>query len=176
MEASWEKPKTAIKVKTPNRAKFAVAGLVLLGTLIFLILTGTVSGGRYFITVNDLLARSDLGGKTVKVTGAVIGSTIDFDPNTKTIYFTMAHITDSAAELEDEGGLAKALHEAVINPNATRLRVAVPNQAMPDLLKDEAQAIVTGTLGSDGVFRAGELLLKCPSKYSADVPQQAGAQ
>ncbi len=176
MEASWEKPKTTVTVKTPNRTKFAVAGLVLLGTMIVLILAGTLSTGRYFITVNDLVARSDLVGKTVKVTGAVIGSTIDFDANTKTIHFTMAHITDSAAELEDEGGLAKALHEAAINPNATRLKVEVPNQAMPDLLKDEAQAIVTGKLGADGVFRADELLLKCPSKYVSEVPQQAGAE
>jgi cytochrome c-type biogenesis protein CcmE len=47
---------------------------------------------------------------------------------------------------------------------------------MPDLLKDEAQAIVTGKLGADGVFVADELLLKCPSKYAADVPNQVVSQ
>ncbi len=176
VEASWEKPKTAVKVTTSNRPKFAIAGLVLLGAMVFLILSGTASNGRYFITVNDLMGRSDLAGKTVKVTGAVIGSTIKFDADTKTIHFTMAHLTDNAAELEKEGGLAKALHEAAIDPNAKRLEVRVPNQAMPDLLKDEAQAIVTGKLTADGVFQADELLLKCPSKYSADVPQQAASK
>ncbi|NJL57955.1 cytochrome c maturation protein CcmE [bacterium] len=34
---------------------------------------------------------------------------------------------------------------------------------MPDLLQHEAQAILTGTLGDDGVFYATELLLKCPA-------------
>ena len=172
MEASWEKPKAAVKVQAPNRLKFAVIGLVLLGAMIYMIVSGTASGGKYFITVNDLMARSDLVGKNVKVSGAVLGDTIKFDADTKTIYFTMAHLTDNAGDLEKEGGLAKALHLAVLDTNAKRLQVRVPNQAMPDLLQNEAQAIVTGKLGPDGVFVADELLLKCPSKYTADVPKQ----
>jgi cytochrome c-type biogenesis protein CcmE len=40
------------------------------------------------------------------------------------------------------------------------------------LLRDEAQAIVTGHLGQDGIFRANELLLKCPTKYQEAVPSQ----
>lgn len=176
VEASWEKPKTAVKITTSNRPKFAIAGLVMFGAIIFLILSGTASNGRFFITINDLMGRSDLAGKSVKVTGAVIGNSIKFDADTKTIRFTMAHLTDNAAELEKEGGLAKALHKAVTDTGAKRLDVVVPNQAMPDLLKDEAQAIVTGKLGADGVFQADELLLKCPSKYTVDVPQQAASQ
>ena len=175
VEASWEKPNTAIKVTTSNRHRFSIVALIMFGAMAFLILSGTVSGGRYFITINDLMGRSDLVGKTVKVTGAVIGDSIKFDADTKTIHFTIAHVTDNAAELEKEGGLAKALHDAVIDTSARRMDVVVENQAMPDLLKDEAQAIVTGKLGADGVFHADELLLKCPSKYSADVPKQAAS-
>jgi len=44
----------------------------------------------------------------------------------------------------------------------------------PDLLKHEAQAIVTGHLGADGIFYADELLLKCPTRYEEAVPDQAG--
>ena len=43
----------------------------------------------------------------------------------------------------------------------------------PDLLKDEAQAIITGSLEPNGEFRATELLLKCPSKYEAALPDQS---
>jgi cytochrome c-type biogenesis protein CcmE len=43
----------------------------------------------------------------------------------------------------------------------------------PDLLKNEAQAIMTGKLEADGSFTATELLLKCPTKYEEAVPQQA---
>jgi cytochrome c-type biogenesis protein CcmE len=47
--------------------------------------------------------------------------------------------------------------------------------AKPDLLRGEAQAIMTGKLGDDGVFYADELLLKCPTKYEEAVPEQAAA-
>ena len=174
-EVIWEKPRDAVKVAAPKRMKFAIVGVVLLGAVAFLLLSGTISGGRFFTTVNDILARPDLVGKTVKISGAVIGNTIKFDPDTKTIHFTMANVTDNSSELQDDGGLAKVLHNAVRDPNAKHIAIEVQNQAMPDLLKDEAQAIVTGKLGNDGVFRADELLLKCPSKYASDVPQQASA-
>jgi cytochrome c-type biogenesis protein CcmE len=39
-------------------------------------------------------------------------------------------------------------------------------------MRDEAQAIITGHLGTDGVFHADELLLKCPTKYQEAVPSQ----
>ncbi len=174
-ELSWEKPRENVKVTSPKRIKFAIVGVLLLGAVAFLLLSGTINGGRFFTTVNDILARPDLVGKTVKISGAVIGSTIKFDPDTKTISFTMANVTDNAVQLQDDGGLAKVLHNAVRDPNAKHISIQVANQAMPDLLKDEAQAIVTGKLGTDGVFRADELLLKCPSKYASDVPQQVGA-
>ncbi len=174
-EATWEKPRGEIAVSktAPKRVKFIIVGAILMGAVGFLILTGTASGARFFITVNEVLGRPDLAGKTVKMTGAVVGSTIKFDPDSKTINFTLANITDDNAELEREGGLANALHLAVTDPTAKRIQVVVPNQPMPDLLKDEAQAIVTGRLGADGVFTADELLLKCPSKYASELPNQA---
>jgi cytochrome c-type biogenesis protein CcmE len=42
-------------------------------------------------------------------------------------------------------------------------------------MRDEAQAIITGHLGEDGVFYADELLLKCPTKYEEAVPSQVSA-
>jgi cytochrome c-type biogenesis protein CcmE len=33
---------------------------------------------------------------------------------------------------------------------------------------------MTGHLGTDGVFYAEELLLKCPTRYEEAVPEQAG--
>jgi cytochrome c-type biogenesis protein CcmE len=41
------------------------------------------------------------------------------------------------------------------------------------LLRHEAQAIMTGELGEDGIFYADELLLKCPTKYEEAVPEQS---
>ncbi|MEO8391844.1 MAG: cytochrome c maturation protein CcmE, partial [Chloroflexota bacterium] len=72
--------------------------------------------------------------------------------------------------------LARTLHEAVSSSSATRMKVHLDNEVMPDLMKDEAQAILTGKLGADGVFYATELLLKCPSRYQENVPAQVQSE
>jgi cytochrome c-type biogenesis protein CcmE len=58
-----------------------------------------------------------------------------------------------------------------MDPNANRVDVVYIGP-MPDLLRHEAQAIVTGRLGEDGVFNADELLLKCPTRYEDEIPAQ----
>jgi len=172
-ELSWEKSTAGELVKPARsvRARFALVGFVLMGVVAFMILSGTLNGKMSFLTVNEIKARTDLVGKSVRVTGAVIGSTIRFDSATNNIHFTMAHISLDAAELTNEGGLAKALHLSVTNPTAQKIDVVVRNQPMPDLLQNEAQAILTGKLSSDGVFYAEDLQLKCPSRYDSSIPK-----
>jgi cytochrome c-type biogenesis protein CcmE len=87
--------------------------------------------------------------------------------------FTIAHIPGSNQEIEAQGGLAAVLHQAVIDPKRAQIQ-AVYVGPKPDLLRDEAQAIMTGRLGEDGIFYAEELLLKCPTKYEEAIPEQAG--
>ena len=43
---------------------------------------------------------------------------------------------------------------------------------MPDLLRNEAQAIMDGRLAETGEFYADTLLLKCPTKYDDELPSQ----
>jgi len=87
------------------------------------------------------------------------------------LHFTIANVPGDLDEIERGGGLAAVLHQAVSNPAAPRLQVEYVGP-LPDLLRDEAQAIVTGHVGDDGVFYADELLLKCPTRYEEAVPQQ----
>jgi cytochrome c-type biogenesis protein CcmE len=61
------------------------------------------------------------------------------------------------------------MQAAVNDPGSPSLDV-IYDGPRPEMLKDEAQAIVTGTLNEDGVFVAEELLLKCPSKYEEAAP------
>ncbi len=154
-----------------GRLKFIIGGVILLGAVAFLIISNVLTQQEYFITVDELLARQgELVGRNTRVSGAVIGDTIEYDG--QTLSFEIAHIPDSAAELEESGGLAQVLHDAATDPNAARLQIVLYNQPMPDLLQNEAQAIVTGSLGEDGVFYANELLLKCPTRYEEAVPEQ----
>ncbi len=59
------------------------------------------------MTVDDLVNNPAYVGKTVRITGAVIGDSIDYDTNTLLIQFTVANVANDAADL------GQALHDAV---------------------------------------------------------------
>ena len=104
----------------------------------------------------------------------MIGDTIQYDAQTLALTFEVAHVPGDNAEIEAEGGLAAVLKAAVNDPTRQRVKVVYVGPK-PDLLRDQAQAIMTGKIGADGVFHADELLLKCPTKYEEAVPAQASA-
>ena len=159
-------------LKTP-RLKFVIGGIGILAAVVYLIVTATQASAQYFMTVDELKAKgAGVVNQNVRVSGAIVGDTIAYDPQTLTLKFTVAHVTGDNDEVTREGGLAVVLHQAVIDPGRARLQV-VYKGPKPDLLRNEAQAIMTGHLGPDGVFYADELLLKCPTRYQQAVPQQA---
>jgi cytochrome c-type biogenesis protein CcmE len=160
-----------------GRMKFFIGGGLILAAVVYLIVSSTQANAQYFMTVDELKSKgSALVGQDVRISGAVVGDTIQYDSKTLTLSFTVANVPGDNNEIDKEGGLAAVLHKAVTDPTATRMNVVVVGQPMPDLLKNEAQAIMTGKLGQDGVFRASELLLKCPTKYQEAVPNQASSQ
>ena len=157
-----------------GRKKFVIGGALILTAVVYLIVSSTQANAEYFMTIDELKAQSQsVIGKNMRISGAVVGDTIQYDPQTLTLSFEVANVTADNNEVEAQGGLAAVLHAAVIDPNRSRIKI-VYTGPKPDLLKNEAQAIMTGQLGTDGVFHADELLLKCPSKYQEAVPQQTG--
>ena len=155
-----------------GRMKFVIGGLLIVAAIVYLIYSSTAASAQYFLTVEEVAMQGDeVYERDLRISGAVIGETIEYDPQTLTLKFTVAHIPGDNAEIEEQGGLAFVLHDAVTNPSA--LLEVEHNGPMPDLLQHEAQAIMTGRLGDDGVFHADELLLKCPTKYEEAVPDQA---
>lgn len=157
-----------------KRLKFIFGGVLILAAVVYLIATSTSANAQYFHTVDELVNTpvQDLD-RQLRVSGAVLGDTITYDAQTLTLTFSIAHVPDSSRQIEDEGGLAEVLNQAVSDPSRSRLRVSYTG-VKPDLLRHEAQAIMTGHMGEDGVFYADELLLKCPTKYEEAVPDQAG--
>ncbi len=168
-QAAWEKPIAAQLVPSRSKSaggrwKFLIGGGLMLAAVAYLVITGTLTGAQFFMTVNDLMANPTYVGKSVRITGAVIGDSIHYDEKALLITFTIANIPTQG------DNLGQALHDAVTDPNATQLSIRVENTLKPELLKNEAQAILTGTLGADGVFHATELNLKCPSKFIESGP------
>jgi len=159
--------------RSGGRTKFLIGGALIIAAIIYLIVTSLQSTAQYFYTITELQAKgASLAGKNVRASGAVLGSSITYDPKSLTITFEMANVSNDAKVLDAAGGLAEALHQAVMDPAGARIKVVYIG-AKPDLLKDEAQAIVTGKVGQDGVFYADELLLKCPTRYEEALPSQA---
>jgi cytochrome c-type biogenesis protein CcmE len=163
----------AARVKsTGGRAKFIIGGLLIFAAVAYLIASSFQSSTQYFLTVDELKAKgAAVSGREIRISGAVIGDTIQYDSNTLTLRFIIANTPGDQKEIDKQGGLAQVLHVAVTDPKASRLQVEYKG-VKPDLLRNEAQAIMTGKMGEDGVFHAEELLLKCPTKYEDAVPNQ----
>jgi cytochrome c-type biogenesis protein CcmE len=154
--------------------KFVIGGILILVAVVFLIWTSTAASAEYFLTIDELNAKgASVVDKNLRVSGAVVGDSIQYDAQSLTLSFDVAHVPADNLAIETEGGLAEVLHQAVLDPSRSRMKVVYVGPK-PDLLRNEAQAIVTGHLGADGVFYAEELLLKCPTRYEEAVPEQAG--
>jgi len=153
--------------------KFVIGGILILGAVVFLIWSSTAASAEYFLTIDELNAKgSNIVDKNLRVSGAVIGDSIQYDAPNLTLSFEVADVPADNAALETEGGLAEALHQAVMDPSRARMKVVYVGPK-PDLLRNEAQAIMTGHIAADGTFYAEELLLKCPTRYEEAVPDQA---
>lgn len=154
--------------------KFFIGGLLILGAVVFLIWNAAASTSEYFMTIDELQAKGgSMVNKNLRASGAVIGDTIQYDAQSLTLTFEVAQVPGDNAEIEKEGGLAAVLHAAVVDPARNHMKVVYVGPK-PDLLRNEAQAIMTGHVDAEGVFHADELLLKCPTKYQEAVPNQAG--
>jgi cytochrome c-type biogenesis protein CcmE len=162
-----------LQTGTANRMKFIFGGLLIVAAVVYLIISSTQASAQYFLTIDEVIEKgASVVGRDLRLSGAVIGDSIEYDPQTLTLRFVIAHIPGDNQEIEAQGGLVEVLHQAVIDPNRSRITVEY-NGVKPDLLRDEAQAIMTGQIGDDGIFYADELLLKCPTKYEEAVPDQA---
>jgi cytochrome c-type biogenesis protein CcmE len=156
-----------------NRKKFFLGGGVILAAIIYLIVSSTQATAQYFLTVDEIFARrEEFTEKDVRLSGAVIGDTIQYDPKTLTLSFEIAQVAGDNGEIEKEGGLAHALANACSDPNRRHLKI-IYNGPKPDLLRNEAQAILTGKMNDQGEFVAQEVLLKCPTKYEKVLPDQS---
>jgi cytochrome c-type biogenesis protein CcmE len=157
-----------------SKTTLFIAGLLIVAAVIYLVVSNTGNTARYFLTIEELYAlEEDAVERSVTVSGAVLGDTIVYDASIPRVTFTLAQVSGDPKEVEQAGGLAAVLRDAVTDPNAAHLEV-VYDGVKPDLLQHEAQAIVRGRLEADGRLYADEVLLKCPTRYAEELPDQAG--
>lgn len=164
---------TASIARGGGRMKFIIGGLLIVAAIVYLISTSIGSTQQYFFTIQEIKDRgASVVGKNVRVSGAVIGDSIQYDAQKLELRFTVASVPADQKEIDAQGGLAAVLKTAVNDPNAARMEVIYVG-VKPDLMKGEAQAIMDGHVDENGLFHADTLLMKCPTRYEGELPTQA---
>jgi len=160
-------------LKNTKNIRLIIGVGIIVAALLYLVISSTLSQSQYFMTVEELKnGQSELVGKNIRMSGVVLGDTIVYNPQTLELSFSVAQIPGDHKVIKEMGGMSAVLAQAAHDPSLPTISVHYKGPR-PDLLKDEAQAIMTGALDEAGVFQVSELLLKCPSKYESELPEQS---
>ena len=120
------------------RSKFIIGGAIIVLALGYLIVSSIGGSTAYYLTVQEVKAKGP-SERTVRVAGTVIGETIEWNAKELMLRFNIADASGSLA--------------------------VIYNGPRPDMLRDDAEAVVEGRYIEGESFEANNLLLKCPSKY-----------
>lgn len=148
MAHSTAVPSIRLTDRTANKKiKFIVGGIMIALAIVYLIYTGIQNTGAYFLTIDELYSKGEaIQNHTVRVTGKVDASTINFDNRDLLLTFDVTSET------------GHRMH-------------AVFNGPKPDQMRDGAEAILEGKYDGE-MFTAQSLLLKCPSRYEEGTIEQ----
>ena len=137
------------KVRQPRRRmplSFLLAGMAILGAVVYLVYANTQANAVYYMTVSELKHCSRCAVQSVRVAGNVEKGSIVKDSQQDTISFTIVD-------------------------GQQRLPVSYSG-VVPDIFAPGIQVVVEGHYTGSGPFQAQTLLAKCPSKFQAATPTQ----
>ncbi|HLF25627.1 MAG TPA: cytochrome c maturation protein CcmE [Anaerolineae bacterium] len=136
------------------KPKVLLGGALLLMAVAVIIGQGLASGAQYFLSIEQLRQKeAEFQNQSVRISGAIIGETIQYDAQALQLEFAVVDTIDQIGAQEP-----------------LRIKYEGPR---PELLQDQAQAIMEGRLNADGTFYADSLLLKCPTRYEEEFPEQS---
>lgn len=128
--------------------RIAIATVIIVGTILYLAITGVRANKSYYVTIQELQSMGNHAyTRHLRVAGNVQPGSIQRDG---------AHMQ---FVLVEQGRMLHVNYAGGDPP--------------PDTFKDNAQALAVGMYGRDGVFHATQIQAKCASKYAPAAP---GAQ
>lgn len=132
-----------------NRAKLLIALVVLVGALGYFGFIAFEGATVYYYTVGEM---NEVGptpaGKAIRVSGKLVPET----------FYRAEGSTTAEFALTDGNMNMSATHQGVL----------------PSLFfNDHSEIILEGTYGPDGTFASENVIVKCPSKYSAVEDEQS---
>ncbi len=129
-----------------RRKRVLVPGIAVVLAMSYLGYVAFTGAAMYYLTVGELLARgASAYGEEVRVSGHVLPESVESDPATNTLRFTVIDKNSQA------GPSLPVVYTGVV----------------PDAFKDDSNVVLEGSLSPSGTFEADNLLVKCPSKYQA---------
>lgn len=129
-----------------NRTRLIVLILVAGLALAYMVYAAFPGNALFFLSVNEFMAKDDVqDGRVVRVAGKLVDGTFVREGNS-----TLARFQLVDKDGGPQSGHLSARYEGVV----------------PDLFfNPHSEIILEGTYGSDQVFTAHTILVKCPSKY-----------
>jgi cytochrome c-type biogenesis protein CcmE len=124
-----------------RRRRLLVGGGVIVLALGALVLTGIRQSVVYFVTPSELLAAGRSGGRAYRLGGMVVHGSLERNPATLEQHFLLS-----------DGKASVPVHHRGIPP---------------DLFDEGRGAVVEGTFGADGTFRATSIMAKHSEEYRA---------
>lgn len=127
-----------------KQVKFIIGGAVVVGLILYLIVSAISSSGAYYREVSEVLGeQAALTGKNLRVSGNIVTDSIQYDAATLDLSFRISDPKDANKQI--------AVHFHGVKPD--------------QMDREGSSAIIEGTMGNQGVIEANNLLLKCPSRY-----------
>ncbi len=129
-----------------KKKRFILGGLIIVLALSYLGYTGFQSSATYYYTVTEFNALGDtVSGENVRVNGQVVDGSIEQDITERTLRFIIV-------DLEEEEDSLPIVYQGI----------------PPDSFQAGREVVIEGYLMPSGVFKASNVLTKCPSKYEAE--------
>ncbi len=124
------------------KKKYIIGGAIVLIAVIYLLYLSLGSSVSYYVTVSEFYDRStELADTSIRIAGKIADKSVEWDAEELELKFTIT-----------EGG---------------KNMPVIYNGAQPAGFKADSSLLVEGKYDSDGIFRATQLILKCPSKYES---------
>lgn len=147
MQAVVTAPENESKTARPRRRlplSFLLAGIAILGAVLYLVYANTQANAVYYMTVSELKHCTTCTTQSVRVAGVVQAGSVARNDAKELITFVIA----------DGKQTLSVLYSGVV----------------PDIFRPGIQVVVEGHYTGQGPFQAVTLLAKCPSKFQSATP------
>jgi len=123
---------------------FILAGIAILGAVLYLVFANTQANAVYYMTVPELRHCTTCSAQSVRVAGIVQAGSVARNDSQQLITFTIS----------DGNQTLPVTYTGVV----------------PDIFRPGIQVVVEGHYTGQGPFNAQTLLAKCPSKFQSATP------